>query len=83
MSQALPTIHPWVGILPLHPWVGILPLGQQDIPLHTPEFRDAATTDHALRRMRAAACALALTALDALTDPACLRMAREEFERPG
>lgn len=71
VSQALPTIHPWVGILPP---------GQPDIPLHTPEFRDAATTEFAHGRMRAAACALALTALDALTDPPCLRAAREEFQ---
>jgi amidohydrolase len=72
VSQVLPTIHPWFGILPT---------GQPDIPIHTREFRDAAATDHAHRRMRAAACALALTALDVLTDPTCLRAAREEFAR--
>jgi len=32
--------------------------------------------------MRAAAAALALSALDVLTDPACLRAARDEFARP-
>ncbi|MBI4011466.1 MAG: M20 family metallopeptidase [Candidatus Rokubacteria bacterium] len=72
VSQALPTIHPWIGILPP---------GEPDVPIHTREFRDAAATDHAHRRMRAAACALALTALDVLGDPACLAAAREEFER--
>ena len=74
VSQALPTIHPWIGILPP---------GEPDVPIHTPEFRDAAATDHAHGRMRAAACALALTALDVLGDPACLAAARDEFERAG
>jgi metal-dependent amidase/aminoacylase/carboxypeptidase family protein len=70
VSQALPTIHPWIGILPP---------GQADLALHTPEFRNAAVTDFALARMRAAACALALTALDVLSDPECLRAARAEL----
>jgi amidohydrolase len=70
VSQVLPTIHPWVGILPP---------GHPELPLHTPEFRDAAVTDFALGRMRAAACALALTALDVLGDPACLAAARAEL----
>ncbi len=74
VSQAFPTIQPWIGILPP---------GQPDVPLHTREFRDAAATDHAHQLMRAAACALALTALDVLTDPACLRAAREEFAQAG
>lgn len=74
VSQALPTIQPWVGILPP---------GAPEVAFHTREFRDAAATDHAHGRMRAAACALALTALDALTDPALLRAAREELERAG
>ncbi len=72
VSQVLPTIHPWIGIVPP---------GEADVAIHTREFRDAAATDHAMRRMRAAACALALTALDVLTDPACLAAVREEFER--
>ncbi len=74
VSQALPTIHPWIGILEA---------GQDDVPIHTREFRDAAATEHAHQRMRAAACALALTALDVLIDPACLAAAREEFQHAG
>lgn len=74
VSQALPTIHPWIGILPP---------GSPDVALHTADFRDAAATEHAHRRMRAAAAALALCALDVLTDPACLRAARDEFARPA
>jgi len=74
VSQALPTIHPWIGILPP---------GQPDLALHTPAFRDAAITDFALARMRAAACALALTALDVLGDPTCLRAARAELAGTG
>jgi amidohydrolase len=72
VSQALPTIQPWIGILPA---------GRHDVPFHTREFRDAAETEHAHRRMGAAACALALTAMDVLRDPECLRAAGEEFER--
>jgi len=74
VSQAMPTIHAWIGIVPP---------GQADVPIHTREFRDLAATDHAHRQMRAAACALALTALDGLTDPALLPAARAEFARAG
>jgi metal-dependent amidase/aminoacylase/carboxypeptidase family protein len=74
VSQAMPTIHAWIGILPP---------GEADVPIHTREFRDLAATDHAHRRTRAAACALALTARDVLTDPALLAAAREEFARAG
>jgi amidohydrolase len=70
VSQVVPTIHPWIGILPP---------GAPDVPIHTREFRDAAATDHAMGRMRAAACALALTALDVLGDPQVLRAARAEL----
>jgi amidohydrolase len=71
VSQALPTIHPWIGILPP---------GAADVPIHTREFRDAAATDHAHARMRAAACALALTARDVLADTDLLPAARAAFE---
>jgi amidohydrolase len=74
VSQALPTIHPWIGILPT---------GQSDVPIHTREFRDAAATDLGHERMRAAAGALALTALDLLTEPGVLAAARTAFERAG
>ncbi len=74
VSQVLPTIHPWIGILPP---------GAPDIPIHTREFREAAATDHAHQRMRAAASALALTALDVLEEPALLAAAREEFAPAG
>jgi metal-dependent amidase/aminoacylase/carboxypeptidase family protein len=70
VSQVVPTIHPWIGILPP---------GTPDVPIHTREFRDAAATDHAMGRMRAAACALALTALDVLGEPEVLRAARAEL----
>jgi amidohydrolase len=76
VSQAVPTIQPFLGILPA---------GGPAVPFHTREFRDAATTDEAHRRMGAAAAALALTALDVLADPALLAGARNEFARsaPG
>lgn len=74
VSQALPTIHAWIGILPA---------GAPDTPIHTREFRDAAATDHAHQRMRAAACALALTARDVLAEPDLRRAAHEEFVRAG
>jgi amidohydrolase len=72
VSQAVPTIHPWIGIVPA---------GQPDIAIHTREFRDAAVTELALARMRQAACALALTARDLLTEPALLPAARADFQR--
>ncbi len=63
VSQVLPALHAWIGVLePGHP----------DVPLHTPEFREASATPFALERMRAAACALALTALDVVLDPGYL-----------
>src|SRR5262249_24859526 len=71
VSQALPTIHPWIGILAA---------GQPGIAIHTREFRDAAASDLAHERMRAAAGALALTALDVLSDGGLLAAARAEFE---
>jgi amidohydrolase len=74
VSQVVPAIHPWIGILPP---------GTADVPIHTREFRDAAATDHAMGRMRAAACALALTALDALAEPGLLGAARAEFAAPA
>ena len=61
------------------PVTAVTPPGTPDVPIHTREFRDAAATDHAMDRMRAAACALALTALDVLGEPEVLRAARAEF----
>jgi amidohydrolase len=74
VSQALPALHAWIGVL--EP-------GRPDVPLHTAEFRDAAATDFAMERMRAAAGALALTALEVLGDPECLAAARAAHATPG
>jgi amidohydrolase len=69
ISQVLPAIHPYIAIAP------------EGTPGHSTAFRDAAGTPPALESAFTAAKAMALTAIDALTDKALLERAREEFER--
>ena len=67
VSQALPTIHPYIRISP------------DGIPGHSREFAEWAKSPLARTGMVAAAKTLAMTALDLLADPEALRKAREEF----
>jgi len=69
ISQVLPAIHPYIAIAP------------EGTPGHSTAFRDAAGTAPALENAFAAAKAMALTAIDVLTDKALLESAREEFDR--
>jgi amidohydrolase len=71
VSQALPTIHPYIRISP------------DGIPGHSREFAEWAKSPLARTGMVAAAKSLALTALDLLADPAELRKAKEEFAKTG
>jgi metal-dependent amidase/aminoacylase/carboxypeptidase family protein len=69
VSQALPTIHPYIRIAP------------DGVPGHSREFAEWARSPLARTGMVAAAKALAMTALDLLAEPAQLRKAKEEFAR--
>jgi hypothetical protein len=69
VSQALPTIHPYVRITP------------DGVPGHSREFAEWARSPLARAGMLAGAKALALTALDVLAAPDLLREAKAEFAR--
>jgi len=69
VSQALPTIHPYIRISP------------DGIPGHSREFAEWARSPLARAGMIAAAKALAMTALDLVAQPAELAKAKEEFAR--
>ncbi|OGK84908.1 MAG: hypothetical protein A2X52_03500 [Candidatus Rokubacteria bacterium GWC2_70_16] len=69
VSQALPTIHPYIRISP------------DGIPGHSREFAEWAKSPLARTGMVAAAKTLAMTALDLLADPEALRKAKEEFAK--
>jgi amidohydrolase len=69
VSQAIPTIHPYIRTAP------------DGVPGHSREFAEHNATPLARAGMVAGAKALALTALDLLADPAALRAAQEEFAR--
>lgn len=68
VSRVMPSIHPYIAIAP------------EGTPGHSTAFRDAAATPEAHKNALAAAKALALTAIDVLTDPSLLNAARAEFE---
>jgi amidohydrolase len=68
VMQVMPAIHPYIAI------------ATDPVPGHSIAFRDLAVTQGALDNALIAAKALALTALDVLTDPAVLQRARAEFE---
>jgi amidohydrolase len=70
VSQALPTIHPYIRISP------------DGVPGHSRDFAEAAASPLARAGMAAAAKALAMTALDLLADPAAVPAAKAEFARP-
>ena len=67
VSQALPTIHPYIRISP------------DGIPGHSREFAEWARSPLARTGMVAAAKALAMTALDLVARPAELDRAKKEF----
>ena len=69
VSQALPTIHPYIRISP------------DGVPGHSREFAEWARSPMARAGMVAGAKALALTALDLLASPDALAKAKEEFTR--
>jgi amidohydrolase len=69
VSQAIPTIHPYIRISP------------DGIPGHSREFAEWAKSPLARTGMIAGAKALALTALDLLANPAELQKAKEEFAK--
>jgi len=69
VSQALPTIHPYIRISP------------DGVPGHSREFAEWARSPMARAGMLAGAKALALTALDLLAAPEALAAATEEFKR--
>jgi amidohydrolase len=71
VSQALPTIHPYIRISP------------DGVPGHSREFAEWARSPLARRGIVAAAAALALTALDLLASPQALDRARQDFTRGG
>jgi len=69
VSQAVPSIHPSMAIC------------EVSVPGHSYEFREAARSDRGDACVVAAAKAMALTAVDLLTDEALLKAAKEEFSR--
>jgi amidohydrolase len=69
VSQAVPTIHPYVRTAP------------DGVPGHSREFAEHNATPLARAGMVAGAKALALTALDLLAEPATLERAKAEFRR--
>ena len=68
VSQILPSIHPYIGIAP------------EGTPGHSTAFRDAAAMPEAHETALFAAKAMALVAIDALTDASLLDRARADFE---
>jgi amidohydrolase len=69
VSKLLPGIHPTIAIAPA------------DVPGHSPQFAEYAASEAGQRALVEAAKALAMTAVDVLTDDDLLRRMREEFER--
>ena len=69
VSQAIPTIHPYIRISP------------DGVPGHSREFAEWAKSPLARTGMVAAAKALAMTALDLVARPAELAKAKQEFAR--
>lgn len=69
VSQLVPSIHPYVPIV--DPGTGA----------HTPEFAVAAASERGDRALMRAAKAMAMTAVDLLTQPDLLELAKSEFEQ--
>ena len=71
VSQALPTIHPYIRISP------------NGVPGHSRDFAEWARSPMARAGMVAGAKALALTALDLLASPPALQQAKADFTEGG
>jgi amidohydrolase len=71
LSQAIPTIHPYVRISP------------DGVPAHSREFAEWARSPLARAGILVGAKALAMTALDLLASPDALRQAKDDFARGG
>jgi hypothetical protein len=72
VTTIVPGIHPFLSIT------------EGPVPGHSVAFTEAAKTPRALETMRLAAKALAMTALDVLTDQSLLKRARETHDvRPA
>ncbi|MGQ9573239.1 MAG: M20 family metallopeptidase [Dehalococcoidia bacterium] len=67
VSAMVPAIHPTVAIAP------------PDVPIHTPEFRDASASEAGHRGLVDAAKAMAMTAVDVLVDADLRRRIEEDF----
>ncbi len=67
VSAIVPTIHPTIAIAP------------RDVPIHTPEFREIAASEAGHQGLVDAAKAMAMTAVDVLTDADLRRRMQEEF----
>jgi len=68
VSQELPAIHPYITIV------------DPGTRGHTPEFAAAAASERAQQALIRAAKAMAMTAVDLLTQPELLKQAKAEFE---
>jgi len=68
VSQIVPGIHPAIAIAP------------PDVPIHTTEFREFAASDAGHQGLIDSAKALAMTAIDVLTDPALRKAMWDEFK---
>ena len=71
VSAIVPAIHPTIAVAP------------PDIPIHTVEFREIAASEVAHKALLDSAKALAMTAVDVLTDADLRKRMREEFETPS
>jgi hypothetical protein len=67
VSQLVPTIQPLVAIAP------------EGVMIHTPQFARAAATEGSLRCLLDAARAMAMTAIDLLSNSKTLAKVKEEF----
>ena len=67
VTSIVPGIHPFLSIT------------DGPVPGHSIEFAAAAATAQAQETMHVAAKALAMTAIDALTDPSLVKRAKEAF----
>jgi hypothetical protein len=69
VTQIVPGIHPAIAIAP---W---------DVPIHTVEFREHAASETGHLGLLDSAKALAMTAIDVLTDEGLRRAMRDEFSQ--
>ena len=68
VSQIIPTIHPYLRI------------SDKSIPGHSKQFAKASSTEKGHEAMINAAKALAMTAIDVLTNPDLFKAIKKEFE---